>query len=97
MKTTDPRFGVEEKTLHGLLTTYDEFDSQSQIYDPQRKKYIGRFPTITGRIRGYYENVVDAIRGKAELLVKPEQSRDAIRVIELARKSHETGMTIPWS
>lgn len=97
MSSTDSKFGVEPERLHGLLTTYSEFDSQSQVYDPESKKFVGRFPTITGRIRGYYENVADAIRGRAELRVRPEQSRDGIRVIELARKSHETKSTILWS
>ncbi|KAH6888505.1 oxidoreductase [Thelonectria olida] len=95
MASDDPKFGVEDASLHGLLTTYAEFD-KSQSYDSERKKYIGRYPTITGRIRGYYEDLVDAIRGKAPLQVEAQQSREGIRVMELARKSHETGATVPW-
>lgn len=79
-----------------MLTTYDEFDSSVQTLDPKTKKYTGRYPTITGRWIGIYENVADAINGKAELEVKAQQSRDAIRVIELARESHENGVTVAW-
>lgn len=96
MSATAPQFGVEPDSLHGLLTTYDEFDSKSQKFDAQRKKYIGRYPTITGRICSYYDDVVSAIRGEAPLQVLPEQSRDGIRCMELARESHKLGATVLW-
>lgn len=38
----------------------------------------------------------DAINGKGELYVKPEQVRDVLRTIELARESHEKGVTVAW-
>ncbi|KAH8656282.1 oxidoreductase [Ilyonectria robusta] len=96
MASDDPKFGVEDVSLHGLLTTYAEFD-KTQSYDSEHKKYVGRYPTITGRIRGYYEDVVDAIRGKGPLQVEAQQSREGIRIMELARQSHDTGATVPWS
>ncbi|KAH8601508.1 oxidoreductase [Bisporella sp. PMI_857] len=95
--STDPSFGIEDASTHGLLTTYEQFDSKTQTYNAAEKKYVGKYPTIKGWNRGYYENIVDAIRGRAELDVKPEQSRDGIRLIELARLSNETGRTVPWS
>ncbi|EEY19524.1 oxidoreductase domain-containing protein [Verticillium alfalfae VaMs.102] len=95
-KPLDEGFGVESDDLRGVLTTYDEFDSSVQTLDPKTKKYTGRYPTVTGRWIGIYENVADAINGKAELEVKAQQSRDAIRVIELARESHENGVTVAW-
>lgn len=81
----------------GILTTYKEFDAKVQKLDPETKKYTGRYPTITGRWVGVYENVADAINGKAELAVKASQSRDVIRLLELARESNEKGVTIAWS
>ncbi|KAM0330767.1 hypothetical protein ACHAQA_003721 [Verticillium albo-atrum] len=96
VKPLDKSFGVESDALRGVLTTYDEFDSSVQTFDPKTKKYTGRYPTITGRWVGVYENVANAINGKAELEVKAQQSRDAIRVIELARESHEQGVTVAW-
>ncbi|KAL3421167.1 oxidoreductase [Phlyctema vagabunda] len=96
MPSTDPGFGVEDPHLHGLLTTYAEFDG-CQHYDAARKKFIGRYPTITGYIRGYYEDLVQAVRGKAEFQVQAQHSRDGIRIMELARLSHERAATVPWS
>lgn len=96
LKPLDPGFGEEPKHLDGELTTYKEFDSSIQKFDPETNKYTGQYPTITGRWMGLYENVADALNGKAELAVKATESRDAIRVIELARESHEKGVTVPW-
>lgn len=96
LASTDPTFGVEPASLHGLLTTYESFD-ESQKFDEERKKYVGRYPTITGRIRGYYEDLAATIRGKGELKVQAQQSRDGIRIMELARESSEKGATVAWS
>ncbi|TPX11444.1 uncharacterized protein E0L32_007863 [Thyridium curvatum] len=96
LKPLDPGFGVESDKMRGILTTYDEFDAGVQRYDPETKKYTGAYPTMTGRWMGLYENVADAINGKAELVVKPTQSRDGLRVIELARESHNKGVTVQW-
>jgi predicted dehydrogenase len=46
---------------------------------------------MRGDYRGFYENVRDALLGKAELEVKPEQAWRTTRVIELARESSGQG------
>jgi scyllo-inositol 2-dehydrogenase (NADP+) len=47
-------------------------------------------PTEAGDYRGYYENVRDAIRGKAALAVTPQAALSVMRVLELAQQSsHE--------
>lgn len=51
---------------------------------------------MRGWIRGYYEDVVKAVRG-GEVVVDPRDSRDGIRIMELARVSNEKGETVPWS
>jgi hypothetical protein len=61
MTATDPRFSIDDEHLDGILTTHFEFDGTNQVYNPGTKKYVGRIPTITGYIRGHYENVVGAI------------------------------------
>jgi hypothetical protein len=73
-----------------------KFDA-SQTYHEGSKKYQGRFPSIKGKYVDYYKDVVAAIRGKEELVVKPGESRDGIRVIEMARESHVKGTTVRWS
>jgi predicted dehydrogenase len=55
------------------------------------------YPSLPGSYRAYYENVVDAIRGREKIMVDPQTARDGLRVIELARESHEKGRTVPWS
>ena len=50
-----------------------------------------RVRTERGDYRGFYENVRDAMLGKAELEVKPEQVWRTTRLIELARESSGQG------
>jgi predicted dehydrogenase len=95
MSAAAPEFGIEEGRLHGLLTTLDRFD-ETQALEPKSGKYIGQYPTVTGQWRGFYENLAEAIQGKAKLAVAAEDSRDGLRIMELARESHETGRTISW-
>jgi predicted dehydrogenase len=96
-KADEEGFGVEEERLWGDLTTKREVDGARQTKDEASGLWVGKFPTIPGYWRGLYENVVGAIRGEVELEVKPEQSRDGIRVMELARQSWKEGKAVPWS
>ncbi|KAL7908489.1 hypothetical protein GGI35DRAFT_470122 [Trichoderma velutinum] len=89
-------FGIESEAMRVILTTYTEFDPSSQLFDTEARKYIGRYPAVPGRWMGLYENVADAINGRAELIVKASQCRDVIRVIELAKESHKKGVTMSW-
>ncbi|OAA65852.1 NAD(P)-binding domain protein [Niveomyces insectorum RCEF 264] len=94
----DPSFGVEDAAIWGTLTTKDRaFDPAVQTLDAATGYYAGSYPSLPGSYRGYYENLAAAIRGTAEIAVTPESSRDGIRLIELARRSHDTGATVPWS
>jgi len=95
MSASDPSFGIEPEALHGTLTTYNQFHP-SQNHNEKKNKWVGRYPAVRGWIRGYYEDVVKAVRG-GEVAVDPRDSRDGIRVMELARVSHEKGETVPWS
>ena len=94
---SDPNYGVEDERIWGTLATVKEYDGTHQQFISEKNVYEGKYPSLPGYYRGYYENVADAIRGKAEIYVKPETARDGLRVIELARESNEKGATIPWS
>lgn len=94
---TDPDFGMEEERLWGTLTTTTEYDANHQKLDDATGHYIGKLPTIPGWYRGYYENVVAAIRGKAQVTVTAEIARDGLKIIELARQSHQEGRTVKRS
>jgi scyllo-inositol 2-dehydrogenase (NADP+) len=52
--------------------------------------------TEPGDYREFYANMRDAMLGKAELLVKPEQAVDVIRAIELAFESSRELSTVEW-
>ncbi|KAH6629690.1 hypothetical protein C7974DRAFT_463598 [Boeremia exigua] len=92
----DPDFGLESEKLLGTLTTYEEFDSSLQTFDKESQRYVGRYPAVRGRWMQLYKDVADAINGKAELAVKADEVRDVLRIIELARESHEKGATVAW-
>lgn len=54
-----------------------------------------RIPTVRGDYRAFYANVRDALLGRSELAVKPEQAWRTIRLIELARESSRDGRRVP--
>lgn len=92
----DPNYGVEDESIWGTLTTTKEFDPKVQKLDESSGKYIGTYPSLPGWYRGYYENIVDAIRGKAKVNVTPEEATMGLKIIELARQSHEQHRTMPF-
>ena len=53
-------------------------------------------PTEAGDYRGYYENVRDAIFGRAALAVTPQAALSVMRVLELAQQSSRERRVIPW-
>ncbi len=57
-------------------------------------KIQGKIESEHGDYREYFINLRDAIHGKAELAVKPEEAREVMRIIELAFQSSEEKRTI---
>lgn len=86
MTPTAPGWGEEPEEQWGTINT--------QVGELH---WTGRIETIPGRYQAYYENVVEAINGKAELIVKPEEAMNTIRIIELAMESSQKRATIPYS
>jgi len=70
-----PNWGSEPEEAWGTLTNCNG--------NLTREKY----PTLAGCYPEYYKNIYEAITGKAELAVKPEQAKEVIRLIELAEQS----------
>lgn len=79
----EPGWGAEPESQWGKINT--EYNGL---------RVIGKVETIRGSYADYFQNVYDAIVGQAELIVKPEQARDAIRLIELAQQSSAEGRTL---
>lgn len=67
-------WGLEPKRLWGHLNTVDIY----QVVESKK----GDYPY-------FYDNIYEHIMDNKPLLVKPEEARDVIRLIELAYESHE--------
>ena len=97
-KATEHNFGVEAQSKWGTLTTKTQLHDPNiqQTKDNATGRWVGKVPTITGKWVDYYSDLAKAIRGEGELVVKPEEARDTIRLMELARESHYAGKTVEW-
>jgi predicted dehydrogenase len=76
-----PNWDSESPEMYGNLTT------------PQGTRAV---PTIPSSFTRYYENIRDAILGKAPLAVTPEQALDVMRGLELAVASSQKRCVLPW-
>ncbi|GAA4794075.1 Gfo/Idh/MocA family oxidoreductase [Olivibacter ginsenosidimutans] len=74
LNTTD--WGAEPEEIWGILHT------TAQRPDARRK-----IPSQRGNYPAYYENVRDAIHGITDLMVKPEEARTVIQLLELGEQS----------
>ena len=77
----EPDWDVEPAELYGTLTT------------PEGTRTI---PTIRSSFTHYYENIRDAILGKAPLAVTPEWALQVMRGLELAVASSRERRVVPW-
>jgi predicted dehydrogenase len=87
VKVTDEKFGVEPENYFGYLST---------VEGSPVGKHDGTWKSEKGSYQDYYVDVVKAIKG-GEVAVKPEESRDGLRVIEAAVESAEKGVTVQFS
>ncbi len=53
-------------------------------------------PTVTADVTDYYRNVMDAIEGKAEPIVKNPQVMRVLKLVEACFESHRLGRSIPF-
>ncbi|KAI9774542.1 MAG: hypothetical protein M1840_002790 [Geoglossum simile] len=81
----DPGFATEPTDHYGTLTTL------SPTGTPTRQTY----PTIEQTTYAeFYRIFARALSGEGDVPVKPEEARDVIRLIELARESSRLGRTL---
>ena len=98
---------VNDFTGEGGVVTVDESVEPEEIvvmttsgptrtFAPRGKKEIVErpLPDVNADLTEYYANLRDAVDGKAELIVKPEQVRAVFRVLTAAFESAETGKMI---
>ena len=60
----------------------------------QQQHFVGKLETVPGNYLYFYDNVYQAIRERASLHVKPEQSRQVIQLIEASYESDRLGKAI---
>ncbi|MDA8226754.1 MAG: Gfo/Idh/MocA family oxidoreductase [Desulfitobacterium hafniense] len=58
--------------------------------------FWGKIETLPGCYPAYYKNIYNAIVNKEELMVKPEEARNNIRIIELAMQSNSKKQTLEF-
>ena len=98
---------VNDFTRSGGIISVDETVEPEEIvvmttsgptrtFAPRGKKEIieRELPDSPAELTEYYANLRDAIDGKAELIVKPEQVKAVFRVLEAAFESAKTGKMI---
>ena len=76
-------WGREPESIWGTIDT--EF---------KNLKIKGKIESERGDYRDYFINLRDAIWGKAEIAVKPEEAREVMRIIELAFQSNDEKKTV---
>lgn len=74
-----PNWGADPESAWGQLTT-----ASGSL----------AIPTIPADYRGYYENVRDAMLGRGQIAVTPEDALNVMRTLELARQSSEQRRTL---
>ena len=79
---TQPGWGREAEEAWGVLTTASG---------------TTKVPTIAGNYRAYYENVRDAMLGRARIAVTPEQALNVMRALELSMQSSRSGCRLKWN
>jgi scyllo-inositol 2-dehydrogenase (NADP+) len=55
-----------------------------------------RVETVAGRYQAFYQNIADAVAGRAEPAVKPEEAWNTMRIIELAFQSSAEKRTVSF-
>ncbi|HEY0321762.1 MAG TPA: oxidoreductase [Pyrinomonadaceae bacterium] len=83
---TAPNWGEEPREMWGTINT-----------EVGGLHVEGQVETIAGRYQTYYQNLFDAIQGRAELAVKAEEARNTVRIIELAQESNERKCVVGFS
>ncbi len=78
MNQLHPNWGAEPKSLWGMLDT--EIDGMH---------FMGKIESFSGAYQKYYDNIFEVIRNNKELIVKPCQALDVIKIIEAAKESNE--------
>ncbi|MCV9385095.1 oxidoreductase [Reichenbachiella ulvae] len=76
-------WGMEDRQLWGKLNT-----------EINGLHVTGRVESLPGNYMMYYESIADTLQNGTELVVKPEQSLDVIKIVEAAIESNKKGKKV---
>jgi scyllo-inositol 2-dehydrogenase (NADP+) len=93
IKTGDPRGAQEPALVAGNIdaATEDRSDRARVRRDVDGQMTSIEVETVRSDWTNYYRNIADALNGRAELLVKPEQVRRVMAVFDAARAASASG------
>jgi len=81
------QFATLAHTVAPVIVQTEAGPTRSMAPQPDSTKKHLPLPEVETSWLDFYRNVNDVIEGKAELIVKPEQARRVLRVIELCFES----------
>lgn len=79
----DPNWGKESKEWWGLLNI-----------EKDNRQFREKYETLPGNYNMFYDNIFNSIVRGTELVVKPEEALDVIRIIDAVKKSSAQQKTI---
>jgi predicted dehydrogenase len=82
------RWLPEPESAWGTLTVAKELSQTPELTQ-------SKLPTMSGDYRQFYANVRDAILGRASLAVTADDGFRTLRLLDLARQSHQERRTLP--
>ncbi|TKG95850.1 oxidoreductase [Puteibacter caeruleilacunae] len=97
------KYGIdpqEELLKQGVLPEGEEWGKEPEKYWGKINTSIndlhveGKVETEAGCYPDYFRNIRDVLRGDAELLVKPEEALNTIKILEAAIESNNSNKTI---
>jgi predicted dehydrogenase len=88
--------GSAEAWLPEVESAWGTLTLATQAKEPIQLEQ-SKLPTEVGDYRKFYENVRDALQGKAQLIVSAEDGYRSIRILELALQASDQGHTLPVS
>ena len=94
----DPQEARLRKGMKPKRTLGDDPEEQwgiIHVTDDVGKDIRETVPSVPGNYMAYFNNVYDALTGKKELIVKPEEAKLVIEIIEAAYLSSELKKVVP--
>jgi scyllo-inositol 2-dehydrogenase (NADP+) len=97
------KYGIdpqEEMLKEGLMPDSRDWGKEDPDYwgllnaEMHGQQFYGTIETEPGNYMGFYDNVFEVITKGAEQVVRPEEARNVIRIIELAFESHKKGAIV---